>query len=179
MVSNSEVGCGMLSVQPLVFRLVCRNGLIASDKTLRKQHVGRALESEQESGIVFKDDTLQADDRAFFLRVRDVVEAAVSEATLRAVGEKLRSTREIRLLDDPVKSVEVLAQRHALTEGERAGVLRSLVEGADLTGYGLVNAVTRYAQQVKDYDRATEMEALGGRLVELPAREWNALGAAQ
>ena len=178
-VSNSEVGCGMLSVQPLVFRLVCRNGLIASDKTLRKQHVGRALESEQASGVVFKDDTLQADDRAFFLRVRDVVEAAVSEATLRAVGEKLRSTREIRLRDDPVKSVEVLTQRHALTEGERAGVLRSLVEGADLTGYGLVNAVTRYAQQVENYDRATEMEALGGRLVELPAREWNALGAAQ
>ena len=174
-VSNSEVGCGMLSVQPLVFRLVCRNGLIASDKTLRKQHVGRSLESEQ-SGVVFKDDTLQADDRAFFLRVRDVVETAVSEATLRAVGEKLRQTRGIPLASDPLKSVEVLAQRYALTEGERSGVLRSLVEGGEVTGYGLVNAVTRYAQQTEDYDRATELEGLGGRLIELPAREWKVLG---
>lgn len=177
-VSNSEVGCGMLSVQPLVFRLVCRNGLIASDRTLRKQHVGRSLESEQ-SGVVFKDDTLQADDRAFFLRVRDVVSAAVSEATLRAVGEKLRRTREIKFAADPVKSVEVLAQRHALTEGERSGVLRGLIEGGELSAYGLVNAVTRYAQQAEDYDRATELEALGGRLIELPAPEWSALGAAQ
>jgi hypothetical protein len=45
-VSNSEVGCGMLSVQPLAFRLVCSNGLIASDRMLRKTHVGRPLDSE-------------------------------------------------------------------------------------------------------------------------------------
>ena len=45
-VSNSEVGCGMLSVQPLAFRLVCSNGLIASDRMLRKTHVGRSLEPE-------------------------------------------------------------------------------------------------------------------------------------
>lgn len=178
-VSNSEVGCGMLSVQPLVFRLVCRNGLIASDKSLRKQHVGRALESEQASGVVFKGDTLQADDRAFFLRVRDTVAAAVSEATLRTVGEKLRRTREMRIADDPVKSVEVLAQRHALTDGERAGVLSRLIEGGELSGYGLVNAVTGYAQQAADYDRATELEALGGRLVEQSATEWGALAASK
>ncbi len=30
-ISNSEVGLGTLSVQPLVYRLVCRNGLIAAD----------------------------------------------------------------------------------------------------------------------------------------------------
>src|SRR5207244_7939357 len=30
-IANSEVGQGTLSVQPLVFRLVCKNGLIASD----------------------------------------------------------------------------------------------------------------------------------------------------
>ena len=165
-VSNSEVGCGMLSVQPLAFRLVCSNGLIASDRMLRKTHVGRALDSEPPSGIVFKDDTLQADDRAFFLRVRDVVEVAVSESTLRLVGEKLRRTKEIPLDGDPIKAVEVLGQRHGLNEAERAGVLRSLIEGGELSGYGLVNAVTHLSQQLADYDRASELEALGGRLVE-------------
>jgi hypothetical protein len=175
-VSNSEVGCGMLSVQPLAFRLVCSNGLIASDRMLRKTHVGRPLDSEQPTGVVFKDDTLQADDRAFFLRVRDVVEMAVSESTLRLVGEKLRRTREMALTGDPVQAVEVLAQRHGLTETERAGVLRSLIEGGDLSGFGLVNAVTHFSQQVADYDRATELESLGGRLVESPASDWKSLG---
>ena len=49
-VSNSEVGCGMLSVQPLAFRLVCSNGLIASDRMLRKTHVGRPLDAEPPIG---------------------------------------------------------------------------------------------------------------------------------
>ena len=48
----------MLSVQPLVYRLICSNGLIASDRALRKTHVGRTLQSEQEAITVFRDDTL-------------------------------------------------------------------------------------------------------------------------
>ena len=80
-ISNSEVGQGTLSVQPLLYRLVCRNGLIASDRSLRKTHVGRALGSD-ESIMVFKDDTLQADDKAFF---RDMVHTALMRAGARDV----------------------------------------------------------------------------------------------
>lgn len=171
-VTNSEVGVGSLTVQPLVFRLVCKNGLIASDHALRKTHVGRILESSEESVVLFKDDTLRADDQAFFLKVRDVVEAAVSDATFRLVAERMQRTKGIPLIGDPVKSVEVLANRYALNEGERAGVLRHLITEGDLSGYGLVNAVTGYSQEIEDYDRATEFEAMGGKLIELPARDW-------
>jgi hypothetical protein len=171
-ITNSEVGCGTLSVQPLIFRLVCRNGLIASDHALRKTHVGRALTTEAESTQVFRDDTLAADDRAFFLKARDVVEAAVSEATFRQVAQKLQKTRDIRLTGDPVKSVEVLANRYTLNDTERAGVLRHLIVEGDLSAYGLVNAVTHFSQDVEDYDRATELEALGGKLIELAPGDW-------
>ena len=176
-VSNSEVGHGTLSVQPLLYRLVCRNGLIASDRTLRKTHVGRSIGNE-EVITVFKDDTLLADDKAFFLKVRDVVEAAVSEATFLQAAHKLQKTLGIPLVGDPVKTVEVLANRYALNDTERAGVLRYLIAEGDLSGYGLVNAVTHYSQEVVDYDRATEFEALGGRLIELPAAEWKGLAEA-
>lgn len=177
-VTNSEVGVGSLSVQPLVFRLVCKNGLIASDHSLRKTHVGRTLAAAEEAVVVFKDDTLRADDQAFFLKVRDVVEAAVSEATFRLVAERMQRTRSIPLSGDPVKSVEVLASRYALNEGERAGVLRHLITEGDLSGYGLVNAVTGYSQEIDDYDRATEFEAMGGKLIELSARDWKEIAAA-
>lgn len=177
-ITNSEVGCGTLSVQPLVFRLICRNGLIASDRPLRKTHVGRTLESAEESVIVFKDDTLLADDRAFFLKVRDVVEAAVSNATVRLIAQKMQKTLGIKLTGDPVKSVELLANKYALNDRERAGILRQLVTDGDLSGYGLVNAVTGYSQTVDDYDRATEFEALGGKLIELPAKDWKEIAEA-
>ncbi len=177
-ITNSEVGHGTLSVQPLVYRLVCRNGLIASDRTLRKTHVGRSLSSEDEAVTVFRDDTLAADDRAFFLKVRDVVEAAVSEATFRQVAQKMQKTLDVKLTGDPVKTVEVLANRYTLNEAERAGVLRQLIVQGDLSAYGLVNAVTHFSHEVEDYDRATEFEALGGKLIELPSAEWKELAEA-
>lgn len=71
----------------------------------------------------------------------------------------------------------MLAQRFALTESERSGVLRGMVEGGELSGYGLVNAVTDYSQRVEDYDRATDLEVLGGRLIELPPEQWRTLSA--
>ena len=45
-ITNSEVGCGTLSGAAADLRLVCRNGLIASDHALRKTHVGRSLTTE-------------------------------------------------------------------------------------------------------------------------------------
>jgi hypothetical protein len=63
---------------------------------------------EDDPVIVFRDDALAADEKAFFPKVRDVVDAAVSEATFRQVAQKIPKTREIRLTADPVKAVEVL-----------------------------------------------------------------------
>jgi hypothetical protein len=177
-ISNSEVGWGTLSVQPLVYRLVCRNGLIAPDAALRKTHIGRVLDSDEASVLVFKDDTLQADDRALFLKVRDVVEAAVSEAALRLTAEKMRKTLEIKLTGDLVRTVEILGTRYGMSQAERAGVLRSLIEQGQASGYGLVNAVTGYSQEIVDYDRATEFEAIGGKLIESTSGEWRALAEA-
>ena len=177
-ISNSEVGCGTLSVQPLIFRLVCRNGLIAADHGLRKTHVGKALAADLQSLDVFRDDTLAADDRAFFLKARDVVEAAISEVSFRRVAGKLQQTAGIALTGDPVKAVEVLANRYALNDTERTGVLRHLILEGDLSAYGLVNAVTHYSQEIDDYDRATDFEALGGKLIDLPAGEWKSLAEA-
>ena len=177
-IANSEVGQGTLSVQPLLYRVVCSNGLIVPERTLRKTHIGRALGAVDTCVQVFQEETLRADDRAFFLKVRDVVQATVSQATFPEAARKMQRTMGIQLSGDPVRSVEVLAQRYDLSDGERAGVLRHLVTGGDLTGYGLVNAVTHFSQEVQDYDRATEFEEIGGRLIELTPKEWSGLSQA-
>jgi len=177
-VSNSEIGQGMLSVQQLIFRCKCRNGLIVPDRALRKTHVGRLTEASIDEITLFKDDTLAADDQAFFLKVRDVVQSAVSESTFVVAAEKMRRTLGIQIKGDPVKAIEVLSTRYLFNEQERAGVLRSLIAVADLSGYGLVNAVTGFAQEVEDYDRSTELEAVAGRMLEQTNAEWAALAEA-
>jgi hypothetical protein len=139
---------------------------------MRKTHVGRMSDASSDEVTVFRDDTLQAEDKAFFLKVRDVVEAAASEGTFLQVAERMRSTMGIRIKGDPVRAVEMVGTRYLLNEHERTGVLRHLIEGGDLTAYGLVNAVTHFCQELDNYDRATEFEALGGKLIELSASEW-------
>ncbi len=177
-ISNSEVGQGTVSVQPLLFRVLCSNGLIVPERALRKTHVGRALGGEEDAVRIFQEETLRADDRAFFLKVRDVVQATVAEKTFLDSARKMQRTMGVRLSGDPVKSVEVLASRFDLSDHERGGVLRHLISGGDLTGYGLINAVTHFSQDVSDYDRATAFEELGGRLLELAPREWQELASA-
>jgi hypothetical protein len=179
MVSNSEVGLGTLSVQPLVYRLVCSNGLIAPDHSLKKTHLGRSLGGDEEDAIaVFQNDTLDANDKAFFLKARDVVRAALSEATFRQIAAKMQKTMGIQLTGNPAKTVEVLGQRFGLSEDERGGVLRHLINGGQLSGYGLVNAVTGFGQEVDDYDRSTELEVMGGKLIGLDAPTWKSLAEA-
>jgi hypothetical protein len=177
-ISNSEVGEGTLSVQPLLYRLVCRNGMILPDRSLRKTHVGRVSAFEDADRSMYCEETLRAEDKAFFMKVRDVVRSAISELGLQQHVQRLQKLLGIRMGAGAERTVEVLAQRYGLTDAERGGVLQELVASAQMTGYGLVNAVTHFSQRVEDYDRATEFEALGGRLIELGAAEWSALGAA-
>ena len=74
-ISNSETGNGAISVAPMIYRLVCLNGLIIPDQKFRAYHVGRKIE---DNAALWADDTMKADDRAILLKVRDMVSAAVS-----------------------------------------------------------------------------------------------------
>jgi hypothetical protein len=53
-----------------------------------------------------------------------------------------------------------------------------LVEGGDLSVWGLANAVTRVAQDARTFDRSTDLETVGGQLLALPAVQMHALVAA-
>ena len=79
-VSNSEVGLGSLRVEPLVFRLVCKNGLICKDMAQKKYHVGRQVNASDDSAYeLYSEETLAQDDKTFFLKVQDIVRSAVDE----------------------------------------------------------------------------------------------------
>ena len=59
-ISNSEVGMGSVNVQPLVYRLVCSNGMIVNDFAYKKYHSGRVNEYD-ENYEVFNSDTREAE----------------------------------------------------------------------------------------------------------------------
>lgn len=174
-ISNSEIGLGSVSIQPFALRLICLNGMILPDSRFRKYHVGGRIEAGSETAEVWRNDTMAADDRAILLKVRDVVAAALDEADFARTLDKLRAAAEDRVEGNPVKAVETLGKTVGISEGEQAGVLRHLIEGGDLSRWGMANAVTRLANDVADYDRATELEMTGGKVINLAPAEWAAI----
>ncbi len=174
-ISNSEVGLGSVNIQPLVYRLVCKNGMVVNDAATRRNHVGR-INSADENFLLYSAETLAADDHAFMLKIQDTVRAAVDEVNFSRVVGMMQEAATVKMNTENVPEVVRLASRDfGITDEEHPGVLQHLIEGKDLTLYGLANAVTRYSQDVASYDRATDLESIGYNILSMPAKRWNSI----
>ena len=172
-ISNSEVGLGSVCIQPLVYRLVCSNGMIINDTQTRRNHVGRTNETD-ESFQLYSEETLMAEDKAFVLKIQDTVRAAVDEARFSQVISMMKTAKQVAMNTQDVPGIVRLASREFhITDDESTGVLQHLIEGNDLTLYGLSNAITRHSQDIENYDRATELESIGYNILSMPQRQWN------
>tara|TARA_R110000868_G_scaffold187780_4_gene430354 strand:+ start:3371 stop:4432 length:1062 start_codon:yes stop_codon:yes gene_type:complete len=176
-ISTSEVGAGAVDVAPFSTRLVCLNGMKHTAFGARRNHVGRVV-GGQDGAEIFATDTLRADVKAFLLRLRDVIRSTVDPVQFAAIVSQMADAAAQPIVGDVVQVVEVTAKRLALSEGEKSGVLRHLIQGGDLSRWGLANAVTRAAEDCTDYDRASDLEALGGRIVEMPQASWREISQA-
>ena len=68
------------------------------------------------------------------------------EARFDAALDELKGMTEQKIEGDPVKVIELTSKKFGLNEGERSSILRHLIEGGDLTRYGLYAAFTRASQ---------------------------------
>lgn len=177
-ISNSEVGCGSVKIEPMIFRLVCTNGMIANDYAMRKYHVGRAGAEGDLTAEFYADETRKADDKAFWLKVRDVIQGSFKRDVFEKIAHQMISATNDQITGSVEKAVDVTQERLGLNDDERGGILRHLIKGGDLSRWGLLNAVTRTAQDVESYDRATELERMGGTVLELPKQDWKAIAEA-
>lgn len=177
-VRNSEIGAGTLSIEPGVFTPFCTNLAGLEAASMKKYHVGRSFDVDQ-SYEIFRDETREADDRAFFLKVRDVVAVAFNEDTFKAAVAVARRAAETTIVStDLPKVVEVTVKRMALPESFTGTILGHLAAGGDMTQWGLSSAVTRTANDLDDYEQATELEKIGGKLLALEGPNWNVISNA-
>lgn len=178
-ISNSEVGSGALQVAPLVYRLVCKNGMISEDYGQRRYHTGKRAVVEDSAYELYTDKTKALDDRAFFAKVTDTVRGVLTRAVLERLVSKMKDAVGQRIETTNLQSVvEVTAKHFGYTESTQNGILRHLIEGGELSRYGLMNAITRQSQDEKDYETATRLELDGSRIIELPKADWRSIAEA-
>ena len=171
-ISNSEVGLGAVSVQPLVYTLACTNGMIVSSLGERKTHVGRQAKALEESYAIYSDETLEAEDHAFMLRLKDATMAAIDEARFAQIVGKLEDASFAPITGRVQDVIELTGKAYGLNQGEQDDILSFLIQGGDLSLYGLSNAITRASQNVESYDRATALEGIGWEVATMPAEQW-------
>lgn len=180
--SNSEVGFGRLVVETGVYERACTNLCLFAKGGMKRTHVG-ARHKLLDGGVtdleaVMTNATKKKTMEALWMQVRDVIASAFDEKVVAQRAEAFEAAAG-RKIEGKVEAVmDVVAERFDLLDGERDSIFKHLIEGGSLTQYGLHAAITRAAQDVESYDRATELEYLGGKVVELPRTEWQLLAEA-
>lgn len=120
MISNSEVGLGAVSIQPLVYRLVCTSGMVVNDMGERRHHVGRQAKAVEDSFALYSDETMEAEDKAFLLKLRDTTMAAIDEARFSQVVGRLQESMAVPITGRVQDVVQLTAQSYGINAGQEA-----------------------------------------------------------
>ncbi len=185
-IKNSEVRAGALSVQPLIFRLVCTNGLIsggANGKAASRRHIGRDWRSDNDYfGVVSENVERAAWERGVWQNLAANIRQAISTDSFQTILERLTATTRLQSTLEPeqiVERLESLGPEYRLGPEIQAQVVGHLhADGYDGTLWHVINGITRAAQDVSSFEVATSLEELGGRLSALTQRQWDRLVSA-
>jgi hypothetical protein len=157
-IRNSEVGASALRAEPFILRRVCGNGLIL-EQSLKRVHLGRQIMEIGE--MDWSEETRELEDRALWSKVRDIIRAAFDKKIFQSWVERLRESTKVRI-ERPIEAVNNIVGHLGLSEEQKQ---RLLMHFSEPTKFGLVNAVTNLAREMKDVEEQVRLEELGGRIL--------------
>jgi hypothetical protein len=176
MLSTSDVGAGSLAVEPFINRLVCLNGMVMS-QGFKRRHVGKRNEINGVE-VAFSNDIYSREARLFFDKLKETLAATMRPEVFEREVNKMRAAAEIPIKDisNLEKTVEVTSKLLGVSgDDTRNNILEALAsgnQGADLTMWGLSNSFTAAAKLETDFDKATELERVGGQILDLSPNQW-------
>ena len=99
-----------------------------ADRAMRKYHVGRISNGVEGDGAsrFFSDATRELDDKAFFAKVKDVVEGSMSEAGFQEALEIIKTGQQRKIEGGVQETVDNTAKEINLSGGEADGLLKHL-----------------------------------------------------
>lgn len=155
--SNSEVGSGSFSITPVIWALVCTNGMVQKVDVMARRHVGGRLE---EGRIDWSDDTRIKANAFISAQVRDATQKFLSVDYVEEAVRRMEADAGVRI-SKPNETIERVSKAMGYTQAEQESILANFIEGAQLTSGGVMQAVTRTVQDIEDVDRAYEIGATG------------------
>ena len=174
-ISNSEVGAGSLNVEDWIWRKVCSNGMVRQS-LFKKYHVGKRIE-EDENYHIWKSDTLKNELAGYQLRLRDVLNNALTKGSFNEQVRKLQgaTTDKVTNIVDTVQNV---TKRFMLSENDGKFIIQNMTENKEASRYGIANGITALAHDIENPDRQYQMEKLGSQIIDLSPSDWRIVNAA-
>jgi hypothetical protein len=154
-ITNSETGGGRFTITPELVIQICSNGVTIKKDMIAKTHLGSKLDAGH---MKISQRTLDANRELVASQTKDAIDTFLDADYLN------RALRQIEIgsdekIADVEKTITEVTQRPAFGKADMKGLLATFMDGGDRSRGGLVNAITSYSQQVKDPDRAYEMDA--------------------
>ena len=176
LISNSEVGKGSIVVSPFIYRLICLNGMVMNDLGIRKRHLGQTRAVGE---IAYKRDTIQAMHEALKKQLRDHVEECTQPEQFNKAVRKIQDAADDIVEEGKEDDVVAgLGKKYSLADSEVKKAKRSLFENGDFSRWGFANAITHVANTCDNYDRASDLQETGGKVIEMSMIEWTVLAKA-
>lgn len=175
-ITNSETGMGACSILPFLYRLVCTNGMIIGTAVqgFKKYHIGK--NRKMENDITIYADEYQ--DELLSSKIENFITTRLNDETFEDYFDRMRQASEAKAKVSPGVLFERVAKKFSLTDSEKMRAMSHYMTDGDHSLYGLSNAITRTAQDMGSYDRASEMEAIGWNILTLDNRSWGRLNEA-
>jgi len=175
-ITNSEIGLGSISVQPLIYVLRCTNGMVLPASGIKKRHIGSVLEND---GLIeYKDDTRKIAKEFHSKKTRDSIKSVVDGLFNGEILRSLNESADSKRVDNPQKAIEKITELFSLDKKESEGTTRAFWKERDLSKWGMANAVTEIANTHSSYDRASELESIGGKIINMHESEWSRIALA-
>jgi hypothetical protein len=176
---NSEVGLGALKLERYYKRLVCKNGMVKPFMSMR--HLGKK-ENVDTLQIQESNTTEKLEDALVISRLVDSIDSLMDKDGFEQELQMMRDGVDVdlsRRIAPPSKIVEVMGKRMGMSEPERETVFENWMRTSGSDGanaWSLANAVTSTADSNMSYDRATEFEVMGYKVLSTGGKEWDTIG---
>lgn len=160
-ITNSEVGCSSVVVQPYAEVLKCTNGMILPHyyESTRKIHLGKKIQDIDTYDQLYENNK---DNLAEIIRFH--MKQMLDSQFYNSAVAKMREATEINV-PDANATIEKIAKAFSLSENEKQLILFHFIADKDTSLWGLVNAITETSKQSLTYERATQLETIGSQVL--------------
>jgi hypothetical protein len=140
--TNSETGCGRYVIAPRIIQTACNNGAIMMSDAIARTHIGKRME---EGVIEWSQDTRRKEVELIKAQTKDAVQTFLTGDYLERIVDAL-SVDGTKKLDKPADCVKNVCLELGLGEEKSQSVLDYFIQGGNTTRFGVVQALTFYAQ---------------------------------